>query len=60
MAGNDGSKSNRVRDQTFRLCLDLGLWKEEDKKAVNYKIEQTAGSIRRQSSDKKDQQDESD
>lgn len=47
VADNEGSKSNRVRDMTFRLGLEIGLWTQEDKKAVNYKIEQTARSYKK-------------
>ena len=47
VADNEGSKSNRVRDMTFRLGLEIGLWKVEDKKAVNYKIVQMARSYKK-------------
>ena len=58
VADNEGSKSNRVRDMTFSLGLEIGLWKVEDKKAVNYKIEQIARSYKK--SEKKEAQPQED
>ena len=60
VADNEGSKSKRVRDMTFRLGLEIGLWKVEDKTAVNYKIEQMARSYKKSEKEAQPPQEDSD
>ena len=45
---------------TFRLDLEIGLWKLEDKKAVNYKIEQMARSYKKSEKEAQPPQEDSD
>ena len=45
---------------TFRLGMEIGLWKGEDKKAVNYKIEQIARAYKKGDKKEPQQQEDSD